>query len=512
MGPVLERGNGCNDKSCRKQPHEATTQKRRDPSPFSDKYSDGIAPGTLGRRMRSLKRWGATMSAISKGEAMKFITRGLIAAAVPLLFVAFPVQAQESSIYIQCPTPNDPAIKCIHLAAGDGQVTMADDMQKMQYIFSFSAVPLPGAPIPEGGTAPTEPSLYAGFVMDYGMLSANAPAPTIAVDEDDEVYLQVTNVGMALRPDLSDPHTVHWHGFPNASSVFDGVPESSIAINMGATLSYFYQPVDAGTYMYHCHVEATEHMQMGMLGNLYVNPRQNKLANGANLYTAFNSNNANTANGGTTAPPAVNTGATHTTGETYAYNDGDGSTRYDVEVPVQIGSFDPDFHDASYGVQPLPFRSMKDRYFMLNGRGYPDTKDSTVHSTLNDLGNLENSQPVNTVIEATAGQRILLRISNLNVTIFNTLGINGMPMQVVGLDARLLRDGAGNNMYYYTNSITLGGGQSADVIIDTYGPDGVAGGGDDILPGTYFLYSKNLDRLANDHENFGGAMTEIHIL
>ena len=39
-------------------------------------------------------------------------------------------------------------------------------------------------------------------------------------------------------------------------------------------------------------------------------------------------------------------------------------------------------------------------------------------------------------------------------------------MEVVGLDARLLRDGDGNNMYYKTNSLTLGGGQSADVILD----------------------------------------------
>ena len=211
--------------------------------------------------------------------------------------------------------------------------------------------------------------------MDYGVLSANAPAPTIAGDEDDEVYLDLTNVGMMLRPDLSDPHTVHWHGFPNAASVFDGVPETRSAINTGATLSYFYKPVDAGTYMYHCHVEATEHMQMGMLGNLYVRPRQDKVADGADLYDAFTTNNANTVRGGTTPAPAVDTGATHAAGDTYAYNDGDGTTRYDVEVPIQIGSFDPDFHDASYAVQPLPFRSMKDKYFLLNGRGYPDTTD-----------------------------------------------------------------------------------------------------------------------------------------
>jgi hypothetical protein len=72
-------------------------------------------------------------------------------------------------------------------------------------------------------------------------------------------------------------------------------------------------------------------------------------------------------------------------------------------------------------------------------------------------------------------------------------------MQVVGLDARLLRDDAGNNMYYTTNSVTIGGGQSADVIL--------------VAPaaGTYFLYTKNLDQLANDAENFGGMMTEIRI-
>ncbi len=49
--------------------------------------------------------------------------------------------------------------------------------------------------------------------------------------------------------------------------------------------------------------------------------------------------------------------------------------------------------------------------------------------------------------------------------------------------------------------MTLGGGETADVIIDTTG----------VTPGTYFLYSKNLHQLTNDAENFGGMMTEIVI-
>ncbi len=94
------------------------------------------------------------------------------------------------------------------------------------------------------------------------------------VDEGKDFYLSLTNVGMVIRPDLFDPHTVHFHGFPQSSTVFDGLPESGIAISMGATLTYYYHLVGPGTFMYHCHVEATEHMQMGMLGNLYVRAAQ----------------------------------------------------------------------------------------------------------------------------------------------------------------------------------------------------------------------------------------------
>ena len=417
---------------------------------------------------------------------------GVVAAAVLMLIASLPVSAQDSSIFVQCPNDTrlhtdvdtDPStredgIECVHLVAGDGMVTMADDISKKQYIFSFAEVDLPGV-----GTAPLDETAYASWVMQQGLLAANAPAPTISVDEDDELFLTLTNVGMAMRPDLFDPHTVHWHGFPQAAAIFDGVPDSSISVNMGASLSYYYNAKDAGTYMYHCHVEATEHMQMGMLGNLFVRPRQNKVLDG----TALNHKGSTFV---------------HATGNTYAYNDGDGSTAYDVDFPIQLGSFDPDFHDASLNVQPLPFAGMRDRYFLLNGRGYPDTADATtVFSTIDPLGKEQFSQPVDSLVTASAtlSQRILLRISNLNITEFYTLGSN-LPMEVIALDARLLRDGDGNNMYYTTNSLTLGGGQSADVIIDT----------DGLTPGTYFLYTTNLDRLANDAENFGGMMTEIQI-
>jgi FtsP/CotA-like multicopper oxidase with cupredoxin domain len=365
------------------------------------------------------------------------------------------------------PTYKPGITKCMHLGAGDGFITMADGLS--QYMFGFSNL--------TGLVTRPVPPAVADDVMMEGMLGANFPAPPIVLKEGDELYLTLTNVGMAVRPDLFDPHTVHYHGFPQAAPIFDGVPDAAISINMGSSLTYFYKINDPGTYMYHCHVEATEHMQMGMLGNLYVRPAQDGTTKnyGGRNYTRF------------------------------AYNDGDGSTGYDVDFPIQIGSFDSAFHIASETVQPLPFALMVDNYPMLNGRGYPDTVNPLpLPAPLANPGKV--SQNESSLITAAPGQRILLRISNLNVTRFYTLGTMGVPMTMVGIDAKLLRGPDGKNLYYQTNSVTLGGGQVVDAIIDI--PANATSGT------KYFLYTTNLNYLSNNTEQvngMGGMMTEIRV-
>ncbi|MBN1918061.1 MAG: multicopper oxidase domain-containing protein [Verrucomicrobia bacterium] len=389
---------------------------------------------------------------------------GLIAALV--VFAAWPAGA---AVFVQEPPdvdgvdtnsdgdPNNDNVY-MHLAAGDGFVNMADG--KLMYCFGFSDVT---------GT-------YDEMAMMQGMLAAEFPGPTIELREGDRFYLSLTNVGMMMRPDLFDPHTVHWHGFPEAASIFDGVPEASVSINMGSTFTYFYKVVEPGTYIYHCHVEATEHMQMGMLANLYVYPIQDMLPN-------------NTPLGG---------GWVHHTGDAYAYNDGDGSTYYDVDYAIQLGSFDPDFHDASLSVQPLPFAMMRDRYAMLNGRGYPDT---IVEAPLANSETGHLSQKLHSKITAAQGETILLRLSNLSVTEYFTVTALGIPMKVIGTGARQLRGPGGEDTGYWTTSVTLGGGETADVLLDTT----------DVEPGTYLFYTTNLKFLSNDQEDYGGMMTEIEI-
>ena len=122
-------------------------------------------------------------------------------------------------------------------------------------------------------------------IMDVGVMNGNIPAPLFAFDEDDEFFLTLTNVGMIMRPDLFEQHTVHFHGYPNASSFYDGVPDASVAINIGASFTYYYLAPDAGTYFWHCHITPPEHLQMGMVGQLYVRPRQDRVPAGGSLYT-----------------------------------------------------------------------------------------------------------------------------------------------------------------------------------------------------------------------------------
>ncbi len=62
---------------------------------------------------------------------------------------------------------------------------------------------------------------------------AQHSAPLFWVDEftgSNEFRMQLTNVGLALRPDLIDSHTIHWHGFRNVIPFFDGEPTGSVAV------------------------------------------------------------------------------------------------------------------------------------------------------------------------------------------------------------------------------------------------------------------------------------------
>jgi hypothetical protein len=402
-------------------------------------------------------------------------------------------------------------------------------------------------------------------IINTGVMNGNVPGPLTAFDEDDEMFLTLTNVGMIMRPDLFEQHTIHFHGYPNASSFYDGVPDASVAINIGASFTYYYMSPDAGTYFWHCHITPPEHLQMGMVSQLHVRPRQDRVPAGGSLYTYLGYQNGinepatnptpdprTVCNPGAdilcsaTMPAVPNpaTAARSTTNPTsgiqgndllgnpqrYTYNDGDGSTAYDVEYPLQMHGFDPNFHFVGMTFNPEIFVDMKDKYFLLNGRSYPDTVGLCgvgtgganpptgcapgPQASMSSDGQLHYSQPMPAMINIPAGGRALLRMVNLSVSEYHTLQSLGVPMKEVGFMAKLLRDQGGVNTEFYTNSITLGGGESLDVILDASDSGcGSAGCAAKLYPAgsVFYLYTPQLDHLSNDAENFGGMMTEVHI-
>jgi hypothetical protein len=408
------------------------------------------------------------------------------------------------------------------------------------FTINVTATGLADVNTPTNATVSTPPIIDGHVdprqIMDVGVMNGNIPAPLVAFDEDDEMFLTLTNVGMIMRPDLFEQHTIHFHGYPNASSVFDGVPDASVAINIGGSFTYYYLAPDAGTYFWHCHITPPEHLQMGMVGQLYVRPRQNRVPPNQSLYTYLGYQNGIGLPAGVMADlrtacnpaadilcsanmPAVNNGATQGTdklgsAQKYTYNDGDGSTAYDVEYPLQIHGFDPNFHFVGMTFNPEAFADMKDKFFLLNGRSYPDTVTPGPMATESSDGRMHFSQPLPSIINIPVGGTALLRISDLDVSEYQTLASLGIPMKEVGFNAKLLRDQTGNNMEFYTNSITLGGGESLDVLLDASDAGcGYTGCATALYPAgsTFYLYTPNLDHLSNDQENFGGLMTEVHI-
>lgn len=368
----------------------------------------------------------------------------------------------------------DPNVVCRAITCGDGHINMADGADT--YIFGFRDV----TGVPESLIMTRGMPMASNGVPLGG---AEFSAPTMFAREGQALYLTLTNAGMRERPDLFDSHTVHYHGFPNAASVFDGEPMASFGINMGSSLTYYYNNIYAGTYMWHCHVEAAEHMQMGMLGNLYILPSQDGQSH--NGFTKFAYSDCVTGNG----DPMC------------------GSTGYDVMYFLQETAFDPDFHHADHTYQKVPFADMDDRYTMLNGRGYPDTVNPEPIVNANGFA----AQPMPAIpftingdgsrspLAITHGQKLMIHLSSLSTEDFYTVAIPGIPMRIVGQGAQLLRGPTGVNTSYATGSVTLGGGESADVLLDTTS----------VAPGTYFLYTTNLNNLSNNTEDFGGMMTEV---
>jgi hypothetical protein len=307
--------------------------------------------------------------------------------------------------------------------------------------------------------------------------------------------VQLTNLGLQQRPDLTDAHTLHWHGFRNVIPFYDGEPTGSISVPVNSFFTYVYRPRDPGTYMYHCHVEDIEHVTMGMTGIVFVRPLQN---------------------GNTSFYPSGK----------YAYNDGDGSTGYDREFALFLSEIWAQGHWNDAHIQESDWSLFKADFSLLNGRVYPDTlrpnspvdiPNSTHSLTIQTDANgdlLTNAglerlqyQPHSALVSCNAGERVLLRFANLGFR-EAAMTLTGIKMKVVGRDATPMKGRDGTDTSYLTDTLLMGAGESYDVIFTApafSGGSGSSGSGYD----TYVLYNRRYTQ--DDDISTQGQRTEVRV-
>jgi len=329
---------------------------------------------------------------------------------------------------------------------------------------------------------------------------AQHTAPMFWLKAGQEFRVRLYNVGLAQRPDLFDAHTLHFHGFRDVIPFFDGEPSGSVAVPAHSDFTYVYRPKDPGTYMFHCHVEDTEHVQMGMTGLVFIRP----------------ANNDNTVYGTS-------------------------ATQFNREFGMILSEVWAEAHWADAHIQLPEWTDYRADFSMLNGRVYPDTiaphspiyapndvetpgpPNSQIYRTpaysawrslhfkhTNNSGGADDGdlviparpelqyQPMSTLITCNAGDRVVLRMANLGYK-QSAMTLAGIPMQIVGKDATALK------APYTTDTVIMGAGESAEAIFTA--PPKTGAGYD-----TYLLYNRAYTRSNNLADGgFGGQATEIRV-
>ena len=98
------------------------------------------------------------------------------------------------------------------------------------------------------------------------MLAYNGsiPGPTLRVNEGSEIAVNVVNLG-----DMEG--TVHWHGL-RLENQYDGTHETQTPIPVGRSFAARVAFPDPGVYWYHPHIREDYGQEMGLYGNVIVEP------------------------------------------------------------------------------------------------------------------------------------------------------------------------------------------------------------------------------------------------
>lgn len=265
--------------------------------------------------------------------------------------------------------------------------------------------------------------------------TASIPSPILWAEQGDRLYITLINLGMPISQ-LGDPHTIHLHG-AHVATQLDGFPETSFSVPMWMgpceippIATYYFMPEHPGTYMYHCHVEASEHVQMGMYGALVIYPSVKSLEDasitmdhcGHWLYKGI-------------VQHQIPRYASH---RQFAYNNI--QTFYDKEYVMLLSDLDLKWHQTvqttlETGIS-FNASNFKPDFWLVNGRAFPDTL--LPHPQTPPEGSDPNVTQINyeSYVHVKTDQKFLLRMINMGYAVV-PWHIHGWHFTVIGKDAHI---------------------------------------------------------------------------
>ncbi|MFO1467944.1 MAG: multicopper oxidase domain-containing protein [Steroidobacteraceae bacterium] len=265
------------------------------------------------------------------------------------------------------------------------------------------------------------------------------PGPVLCVNEGDTVTVVLNN---SLPEEVSIM-------FPGQENVLaNGVPAqpqgSGAALTSltntaapGGSVTYSFVASKPGTYIYESGTSPQKQVRMGLFGALIVRPTL-----GAGYM--FDRPDSRFTTNATFASQGTNT---------YTANE---------EYMVLLSEIDPYQHQAAETGGAFDFDGYQARYWLINGRGFPDSISDNGSPFLPEqpYGALARIHPYDAAIHPYPGSIRYLNVATEEIP-FHPHGQNG---SVIGRDGSPLANAAGEDLSFEKFAINIGPGQTWDVL------------------------------------------------
>lgn len=124
-----------------------------------------------------------------------------------------------------------------------------------------------GVEFPVWAFVPTN-KVQGNKVVGYKNPHGPVPGPTIIADEGDIVRVILRNRSL-------NNHTIHIHGPTIIRYDHDGTANvAQVPVKPDEEFTYEFVASPVGTHIYHCHVNANEHMDMGLYGAIVIHSKK----------------------------------------------------------------------------------------------------------------------------------------------------------------------------------------------------------------------------------------------